>query len=142
MKSSSIQQLSFLIGQWHTIGKVLATDDAPEVVIEGTDTYEWTLDSHFILHKVDVMMGEERMQAIEMIGVDTENQDHYFLRSFDNTGNTDEMTAVFQDGVLLISNQATRAFLTHGLESMSALWQMKNGQAEWIDWMRMEFKKW
>jgi len=38
------------------------------VPITGTDIYEWLPGGFFLLHRVDVVIGEQAVRAIELIG--------------------------------------------------------------------------
>ena len=57
--------------------------------VEGTDVYEWLPGGFFLVHHVDVVVGDQPVQAIEIIG-----------RAYDNLGNVTAMRArVDDDGV-------------------------------------------
>ncbi len=63
-----ILSLEPLIGAWRTEGEVLGEDGATgDVTFHGTDTYEW-LGRAFVVHRVDVTMGEDHVEAVELIG--------------------------------------------------------------------------
>ena len=83
--SASLQALDFLCGKWRTEGEIL--DDSGEVVgkIAGTDSYEWVSGGYFLLHWVDVSMGDTKIEVIEVIGSYDSADDSYAMRSFDMT---------------------------------------------------------
>ncbi|KQC00591.1 DUF1579 family protein [Pedobacter sp. Hv1] len=58
------------IGKWSTTGKIYATHTAPEIKINGYDTYEWLPGGKMLLHKVNVYIGLERVQSSELINYD------------------------------------------------------------------------
>ncbi|MDQ4037211.1 MAG: hypothetical protein M3313_02380, partial [Actinomycetota bacterium] len=60
--------LTPLIGVWSADGEIL--DDRGEEVVQrvsGTDAYEW-LGASFVVHRVEVMMGDAEVRQLEMIG--------------------------------------------------------------------------
>jgi hypothetical protein len=57
-----------ITGRWRTLGHVVAE---PAFPVRGTDTYELVGGGHFLVHHVDVTVGDEPLQAIEVIGETT-----------------------------------------------------------------------
>src|SRR5688500_2488330 len=70
--TDAYQQLNKFVGKWKTRGRIPENGSTPEVFVEGTDTYEWLPGDYFLKHSVDVMMGEDRNQTLEIIGFDKE----------------------------------------------------------------------
>ena len=62
--SSEIQRLGALVGRWRSEGHIVGEVPVP---ITGTDIYEWLPGGFFLVHHVDVMIGDQRVQAIELI---------------------------------------------------------------------------
>ena len=56
---------SALVGRWRSEGPVVGEVPVP---ITGTDIYEWLPGGFFLLHHVDVVIGEQAVPAIELIG--------------------------------------------------------------------------
>jgi hypothetical protein len=138
-----LKKLNFLIGQWHTSGKVLKGSSGPSKIIRGMDTYEWISGGFFILHRVDVFMGNEKTEAIEIIGYD-ENRKCYFMKSFDNKGASMTMYATLEKpGVLKFGDSSMRSVLTAQKKghSMSAKWELSENGKTWIPWMNLRFDK-
>jgi hypothetical protein len=70
------------------------------VPITGTDTYEWLPGGFFLLHRVDVMIGQQRVQALELIGEYDPATDSFTARPYDNLGSVTVMRArVDEQGV-------------------------------------------
>ena len=63
------------------------------VPVTGTDIYEWLPGGFFLIHHVDVVIGEQTIQAIELIGEYDPANDSYTARSYDNQGNITIMRA-------------------------------------------------
>ena len=63
-----ICELDVLIGTWRTEGEVFGDDgEIPVARVDGYDHYEW-LGRAFVIHRIDVEMGGEPVQGLEMIG--------------------------------------------------------------------------
>ena len=141
--SHSLKDLEFLIGKWHTEGEVLATRDQPATTFRGTDTYEWVLGKKFIMHTVDVQMGDEKVEVIEMIHQDRKDPATYILTSFDSQGSITTMAAQLSGrDRLLIAGNGMRAVLTlEEDDKMRAYWEKSEDNAHWEAWMKLELVK-
>ena len=140
---AALKRLNFLAGSWHTSGEILKNADQPSATIRGMDTYEWINDGFHLLHRVDVMMGDTRTEALEIIGYDAEKRS-YFLTSFDNMGETTTMYAqIPKPGVLAITDKLMRSTLTVGKtgKNMTAKWERSDDGKKWMPWMTMEFSR-
>jgi hypothetical protein len=140
--SAAHKRLAALLGTWKTEGTTVASPDQPSISIRGTDAYEWLPGEFFLVHHVDVHMGDEHHRAIEMIGYDAASQS-YPMHAYDNQGNATVMTGtVSKDGVWTFADDAIRATLTMGADgrSMTAFWERKEG-AKWLPWMNIDFRK-
>ena len=80
------ERLAVLVGTWKTSGEIRPLGTDPGGMLRGTDSYEWLPGGHFLLHRVDVLMGESRSRSVEVIGVDSDRKD-YPMHSFDDQGN-------------------------------------------------------
>lgn len=124
------------VGIWNTTGMIRGNAAGDGVPINGTDVYEWLPGGFFLLHRVDVHMGEERAQSIEVIGFDA-SLSQYTMHSFDNQGNAGLMHARLQDGTWIFEGPTMR-FTGHFSDKgniLSGTWeQLANGQ-NWQPWM-------
>ena len=99
-------RLGALVGRWRSEGYVVGD---PPVPITGTDTYEWLAGGFFLVHHVDVMVGDQPVQAIEIIGEHDSGTDSFTARAFDNEGRVTVMRAsVDEDGVWRFSGGGRR----------------------------------
>ena len=137
-----MERLAFLIGVWQTQGEVVAEQDNPAIKFRGTDSYEWILNKNFILHKVDVQMGNDKTEAYEMIGGFDHESRRYKMRSFDNQGAFAEMEAHIDDkGVLHIVGADMRSQLVRqGQNNLIAHWERLSGET-WIPWMSLRLSR-
>jgi hypothetical protein len=142
-QSPELKELNALAGKWRSRGEVKATPGNPSVMIKGTDTYEWVCEGQFLFHEVDVLIGEEKVEVIEMICYDLSTR-NYPMRSFDNQGNFTTMQAtVDAKGVWKLTGDGIRSTLVISKDgnSMQAHWERSDDGLKWLAWMEMEFTK-
>jgi uncharacterized protein DUF1579 len=91
------RRLGALVGRWRSEGHVVGEVPVP---ITGTDIYEWLPGGFFLVHHVDVVVGEQKVQAIELIGEYDPATDSFTGRAYDNLGDVTVMRArVDEQGV-------------------------------------------
>ncbi|GAB3341620.1 hypothetical protein GCM10027299_55970 [Larkinella ripae] len=137
-QTSNLKLLDVLVGKWNTTGQVRATSSTPASTIIGTDNYEWILNNLFLLHRVDVQIGQQKVEAIELIGDDGTNGQTYAMRSFDNQGKFATMEAQRnQDGTFTFTGESERTTLTihEGGHHMEAHWERLADNSTWVAWM-------
>lgn len=135
------EALATLVGRWRTAGRVLAGPSTPEQEIAGIDTYEWLPGGFFLLHRVDVLIGGERVQALEVIGWDAE-RDAYFAHAYDDRGGREVMRAAFRDGTWTFLGDASRftGSFGEGGATLAGRWERREGD-EWVPWMEVRLRK-
>jgi hypothetical protein len=137
----ALQFLNPLIGTWKTEGEILGN---PATKIQGTDQYEWVSGGFFVLHRVDVWMGDDKVETIELIGGFDAETGTFPMRSFDNQGNFTTMQArVEPDSVFIIEGDGIRSILTIAKDgqSMTARWEQSKDGLNWKPWLDMKFTK-
>ena len=118
------QLLTPFIGTWRTTGNMKVEDSESDLRITGTDTYEWLPGGFFILHKVDVLIGEDRKESIEVIGYDAASN-NYPMHSYDNHGETSVLHASEHHGIWTFLGDNIRftgAFSEDG-NTISGIWE-------------------
>jgi hypothetical protein len=155
--SPEIQRLGALVGRWRSEGYIVGEVPPP---ITGTDIYEWLPGGFFLVHHVDVVIGEQTVQAIELIGEYDPTNDSFTARSYDNQGNITIMRArVDEHGVWTFTGggdvasvarpssvgasgavQSTLTVSTDG-NNMTARWERCDDDASWQPWMDMTFTR-
>jgi Protein of unknown function (DUF1579) len=152
-----LQRLSALVGWWRSEGRILGD---PAVPISGTDVYEWLPGGFFLLHRVDVVIGQQKLQALELIGPYDPATDAFTARAYDNLGNVTLMHAkVDEQGVWRFTGgddvaplaralsaeggDAVRSTLTVSADrsGMTARWERRDHGAGWRPWMDMTFTR-
>lgn len=144
MKNNLIKNTDFskLVGKWKTDGRILETEKSPELAITGTDTYEIILGGFFLLHAADVVMGEEKSQTHEIIGMGEFN-DEIILQHYNNKGSSGHMTATLKNGELKIKGEGLQfkgSFCNNETE-ISGVWQKISDHKKWIDYLTIRFTK-
>jgi hypothetical protein len=95
--SPQARRLGALLGRWRSEGYIVGD---PPVPITGTDTYEWLAGGFFLVHHVDVVIGQQQVQALELLGEYDPTTDSFTARAYDNQGNVTVMRArVDEQGV-------------------------------------------
>ncbi|RDI18080.1 hypothetical protein DEU38_121117 [Rhodococcus sp. AG1013] len=110
--------------------------------IAGTDEYEWMAGGMWVIHRVDVMMGDDHVQALELIGDHDTETDTYTMRAFDGSGTFGTMTARLNtDGTWTFLGEGMRSTLrtSEDNSSMTACWERQDESGHWIHWMDMDF---
>jgi Protein of unknown function (DUF1579) len=150
-------RLGALVGRWRSEGHIVGD---PAVPITGTDTYEWLAGGFFLVHHVDVLVGDQPVQAIEIIGEHDPGTDSFTARAYDNEGRVTVMRAsVGEDGVWRFTGGAdvaaaaqptaaaprgaVRSTLTVSADGtgMTARWERSDDGATWQPWMDMTFTR-
>lgn len=143
-------------GRWRSEGHIVGEVPIP---ITGSDIYEWLPGGFFLVHHVDVMIGDQRVQAIELIEYDP-TTDEFTARAYDNQGEITILHArVDEHGVWTFigggdvaavarpstaeASGAVRSTLRVSPDrgSMTAKWERSDDGATWQDWMDMTFTR-
>lgn len=156
-RDPAVRRLGALVGRWRSEGHVVGE---PHVPVTGTDIYEWLPGGFFLVHHVDVLVGEQKVQAIELIGERDPATDAFLARAYDNEGSVTTMRATVDDaGVWTFTggadvaaaaqpssaeaSGAVRSTLTVSGDrsSMTARWERSDDGATWQPWMDMAFTR-
>jgi len=128
--------LDAFVGKWDTVGEIQASPYGPAGKILGTDTYEWLPGGFFLVHRVDVRMGDQKNESIEIIGYDASNKT-YPMHSFDSDGNHIVMQAAVLGDTWTFTGEIMRftgTFSEDG-KSISGKWEYLRDNSTWHPWM-------
>lgn len=140
LPADAVRPFQPIIGRWRTSGSVLDEQGAVTAAIEGTDSYEWMVGGHWVIHRVDVLMGEDRAEVLELIGGHDADTDSYAMRAFDGSGSFSTMSAHRGDaGSWSFRGDGVRATLWPDGPCMTARWEREHSPGSWIRWMDMAF---
>jgi hypothetical protein len=145
-----------IAGNWRTEGRVLGSD----LSIRGSDRYEWLAGGYFLIHYVDVFVGDQKVDAIEVIGEYDEGRAAFVARSFDNegavatmlvqvesfgvltfTGGSDVAPAAKTDQAAPTDHVRSTLRVADDRQSMTALWERSRNGQEWTPWMDVRFSR-
>jgi hypothetical protein len=150
------KRLHPIAGRWQTSGRVI---DEPEIPVAGTDIYDVLPGGYFLVHHVDVTVGDHPVRAIEIIGEPEAVSGSFLARSFDSDGNAELMRVTIDDnGVFHFTGGAevasaaqkadaptaqVRSTLTiaEDGQSMTALWERSEDGTNWKRWMDISFRR-
>ncbi|MDL5154604.1 hypothetical protein [Actinomycetospora termitidis] len=119
------RQLEAIVGTWRTEGEV--DDGTP---IRGTDAYEW-LGEEFVVHHVDVHMGEDRVRALEVIGPISASP--VPSRAFGSDGTVeDSVVELTGDGHLGFGSTGARAVLRVDGDTATGVWHRTGADQPWM----------
>ncbi|MGB3211686.1 MAG: DUF1579 family protein [Desulforhopalus sp.] len=137
--SKAHKLLDVFVGKWSTRGQTKATPSEPAIDIIGTDTYKWLPGEFFMFHEVDVRMGDNEANAIEIIGYEPLSQT-YPTQFFDNLGNTGTFEASVRDGVWTFAAESERAevVISEDSNTMTINWERTTDGSNWLPWMDLE----
>jgi hypothetical protein len=150
------ERLRAIVGDWVTSGHVIGE---PPVPISGSDVYELLPGDYFLVHHVDVTVGDVAVRAIEIIGEPGPEPGTFLARAFDHEGNVEVMRlTIDDDSVFHFSGgphvapaaqpadtptarvRSTLRVAPDG-QSMSALWERSDDGTSWAPWMDMTFRR-
>jgi hypothetical protein len=134
-----------MIGRWRSSGSVLDKDGFTVVAtISGTDVYSLASSGNWIVHDVDVLMGDERTLVTELIGGCDPESDGWQMHAFDNSESPGQMSLIPQsDGTFLLQGQGVRSWLdiAAGPGLMTTRWEREIEPGTWTLWMDMRFDR-
>jgi hypothetical protein len=132
-----------LIGTWQTRGEMLAEDGVTVVArIEGTDIYEWL--GPFVVHRVDVVIGDQRTRALEIFEPYDEARGVFPTRAYDEQGGIETSTATVDElGVWTFRAGAAHATLRVAADgaALQANWVTPGDDGHPRPWMALRLTR-
>ena len=125
-----LSALKTLLGTWKTTG---TTHDDPPLKLNATDSYELLGAGGFIIHRVAGKLGESELNSIEMIGYDQDKK-AFSMHSFDDSGNTEQMTATLEGDRWKITGEEARFEGKLGSHRITGTWERRTASG-WEPWM-------
>jgi hypothetical protein len=129
-----------LLGVWKTSGDVISDKDA--LKLSGIDSYELILDGHFILHKADVMMGNEKSETLEIIKSDN-SPDNAGMQYINNKGEEGIMRATILNNEFTIEGIGLRFIGAINEENtrINGKWYSQTENGEWTEFIDLRLEK-
>ncbi|RFS17719.1 DUF1579 family protein [Emticicia sp. C21] len=134
--------LDKFVGKWNTQGLVLPTNTSAGIEVKGSDTYEWLPGGYFLLHKVDVSIGDDKVQTFEVIGLD-KDANHYTMQHYDNKGNSGSMTATLADDLWIFKGESLlfKGRFSEEDTVFSGVWEQLNKEKVWTPYMNIKLSR-
>ena len=139
MTTIETSNFSRLIGIWITKGTIVTHTNDLELL--GIDTYEYILNENYILHKADVMMGDERTQTFEIISL-TNSKERAKMQYYNSKGESGSMTSYLVKNVFKIKSSTMKFEGKFNVENTELIgkWFVKESD-KWIDFIDLKLKK-
>jgi len=139
MTTIETSNFSRLIGIWVTKGTIVTHTNDLELL--GIDTYEYILNENYILHKADVMMGDERTQTFEIISL-TNSKERAKIQYYNSKGESGSMTSYLVKNVFKIKSSTMKFEGKFNDENTELIgkWFVKESD-KWIDFIDLKLKK-
>ncbi|WP_057626666.1 DUF1579 family protein [Stenotrophomonas terrae] len=135
------RRLDVLHGAWQTTITALEPDGSAGGRSQATDIYSWLPNGQFLMHEVDAMMGSQRVQSIEIIGINGTTGE-FFSRSYDPDGSTNDFVSRINECNYTIEGKSQRfvgCFSVDGSQ-LTGEWTQLDGD-HWIPFVRIVLEK-
>jgi len=139
MTTIETSNFSRLIGIWVTKGTIVTHTNDLELL--GIDTYEYILNENYILHKADVMMGDERTQTFEIFSL-TNSKERAKMQYYNSKGESGSMTSYLVKNVFKIKSSTMKFEGKFNDENTELIgkWFLKESD-KWINFIDLKLKK-
>ncbi len=139
---NKIQSSDFkrLIGTWQTEGRVFS--EKGNLKLAGIDSYEFILDGHYILHKADVQIGEEKSETFEIISLD-KSTGKGIMEYYNSKGECGRMISSLTYNTFNIVGNKLRfeGIFNDENTKLTGTWLMQNESNEWINFIDLQLTK-
>lgn len=139
---AALKRLNAFVGKWNTEGEIQESPFGPAGKLIGRDTYEWLAGGFFLIHRVNVRMGNQKNESIEIIGYDAQSNS-YPMHSFDSQGNSAVMQAGVAGDTWTFTGESMRfkgTFSEDG-KRISGKWEYLDDGSNWHHWMDVKLTK-
>ena len=139
--TQELESLQPFIGIWRTEGEIIDANNSSPIPINGTDSYEWLPGGYFVMHKIDVIMGDQQVEAIEIIGYNPDTN-QFTMNYFGYKGSTSVMFATVH-GKRWKFYSPTERFIGSFNEDnnvLEGIWE-QNHNSHWAPWMNIKLTR-
>lgn len=129
-----------LIGSWKTSGQIYAGNEITN--LSGKDSYELILDGNCILHRADVMMGNEKSETLEIISTGP-SAGTAQIQYINSKGERGEMTGELTGNEFHIHGKGIKFTGTINEEStvIAGKWYLEADNKEWKEFIELKLEK-
>jgi hypothetical protein len=140
--SAEHKRLMVFVGRWKTEGVTLGDSTEEQARLRTTDAYTWMPGRHFLVHRVEGLVGWAPIHALEVIGVDPSGSG-FVSHAFDNAG-TIASYGMRLDGRRWEIRGDTERFdgeFTADHQQLTGQWDRKTDEGRWVPWMKITLTK-
>lgn len=129
-----------LIGIWKTTGQVSTQNQA--LNLSGTDTYTLILDGNYILHKAEVVMGNEKSETFEIISL-TDTSNKAKMQYFNSKGESGIMTSEITNNDFHIHGDGIKfsGTINDSSSELIGKWFLKTDDKSWTQFIDLKLEK-
>ena len=140
MNETTTSNFKRLIGIWKTEGTILNGTDP--LRLTGTDSYEFILDGNYILHKADVLMGNQKSQTYEIISLGS-SPEKAIMHYYNSEGESGVMAAFLQGAVFRMEGDKIKFEGTIDVQNtkVAGKWSVQGESEQWTDFIDLTLTK-
>ena len=129
-----------LIGVWKTTGQISIGNQA--LTLEGTDSYDLILNGNYILHKADVLMGSEKTETFEIIGLNN-TTNKASMQYFNSKGESGTMTGEISGNNFHIDGDKIKfnGIIDDQSSVIKGKWFLQADDNSWKEFIEMKLEK-
>ncbi|WP_026968756.1 DUF1579 family protein [Algoriphagus terrigena] len=129
-----------LLGVWKTSGQILSGDST--LSLAGTDSYELILNGNYILHKAAVMMGDEKSETFEIVGLDGSSE-KAAMNYFNANGESGTMTGQIEGDDFLINGDGLKfsGKINEANTAVIGKWLQQAEDNSWVEFIDLKLEK-
>ncbi|GAA0879093.1 hypothetical protein GCM10009119_20610 [Algoriphagus jejuensis] len=112
------------------------------MTLSGTDSYELILDGNYILHRADVLMGNEKSETFEIIGI-PKSSTKTEMRYFNSSGESGVMTGQIEGNDFLIGGDGIKFVgeINDANTEVVGKWFRQSEESTWSEFIKLRLEK-
>jgi hypothetical protein len=129
-----------LVGIWETKGTIHT--EKGNSALMGTDSYEFILNGTCLLHKADVMMGNEKSETFEMITLD-DSAEQIKMQYYNSKGESGVMKGSLSNNDFKIEGDKLKfeGILNNDNSILAGKWYMQTKENVWTEFIELKLMK-
>jgi len=129
-----------LLGVWKTSGQILSGGDT--LSLTGTDSYELILGGNYILHKAAVLMGDEKSETFEIMGLDDPSEKAE-MNYFNANGESGTMTGRIKGDHFVIEGDRLKfaGKINEANTAVIGKWFQQSEDNSWVEFIDLKLEK-
>ncbi len=129
-----------LLGIWKTSGQIQS--DTHSLMLSGTDSYELILDGNYILHRADVLMGDEKSETFEIMALGS-SSGKAEMRYFNSSGESGVMTGQLEGDDFRIAGERIKftGKINEADTEIVGKWFRQSEDTSWSEFIELKLEK-